>query len=89
MARAKSPPEGLAFFERIAELVCSEYDFSHSWKEEGDSYMLNVQCGPTGLTFHFERETLDDPGSEQYRTIAERLLDLLLSEFKTDRATVQ
>jgi hypothetical protein len=89
MARTNIPPEGLAFLERIAELVCSEYDFSHSWTREGDSYMLNVQCGPTHLSFHFDREGLDDPGSEEYRTIAEKLLERLLSEFKTTRATTQ
>lgn len=89
MARAKSPPQGLAFLERIAELVCSEYHFSHSWKQEGESYMLNVQCGATHLTFHFDYEVLDDPGSEEYRTIAEKLLERLLSEFKENRATTQ
>ena len=79
----------MAFLERIAELVCSEYGFTHSWKQEGDSYVLNVQCGQTPLTFCFDSETLDDPGSEEYRTVAERLLERLLSEFKENRATTQ
>src|SRR5687767_5387740 len=89
MARAKSPPQGLAFLERVAELVCSEYDFAHSWTQEGDNYVLNVQCGPTHLTFHFDLEVLDDPGSEEYRAVAERLLERLLSEFRTTHATTQ
>ena len=89
MARAKNPPQGLAFLERIVELVCTEHNFSHNWKQEGDSYLLDVQCGATHLTFRFDSEVLDDPGSEEYRTIAERLLERLLSEFKENRATTQ
>jgi hypothetical protein len=89
MARAKSPPRGLAFLERIAELVCSEYDFAHDWTREGETHILNVQCGPTNLSFLFDSEVLDDPGSEEYRTIAEKLLERLLSEFKTTRVTTQ
>ena len=90
MARAiKNPPQGLAFLERIAELVCSEYEFSYNWKQEGDSYVLQAQCGQKQLTFHFDRESLDDPGSDEYRTIAEKMLETLLTEFKPSRAAVQ
>ena len=89
MARPRSHPQGLAFLEKIAALVCSEYDFSHTWKEEADSYALQVQCGPRHLTFRFERRILDDPGSEEYRVVAERLLERLLAEFRVIRATTQ
>ena len=75
MARTKDNPRGLAFVEKIAGLVCSEYDFSHSWEQEGDFYILRVQCGPTHVSFRFEHAVLDDPGSEEYRAVAERLLD--------------
>ena len=89
MARPRPDPQGLAFLEKIAALVCSEYDFSHSWKQDEDSYLLEVECGPRNLTFYFERRVLDDPGSEEYRVVAEKLLERLLAEFRAIRATTQ
>jgi hypothetical protein len=75
-------PQGLAFYQKIAEMVCSEYDFRHEWTHRDDVYILKVECGPNNLSFYIERRTLDDPGSEEYREVAEKLLGRLLDAFR-------
>jgi hypothetical protein len=79
---SQKDPKGLAFYAKIAEMVCSEYDFKHEWTRQNDVYILDVQCGSNRLAFHIERRTLDDPGSEEYREIAEKLLARLLEAFR-------
>jgi hypothetical protein len=82
MATNQKDPKGLAFYQKIAEMVCSEYDFTHKWTRQGDIYILNVECGSNNIAFHIERRTLDDPGSEEYREVAEKLLGRLLEAFR-------
>jgi hypothetical protein len=78
-------PKGLEFFEQIAAFVCSEYELAHSWTRGENVYILHVQCGTRDLTFLIEREALDDPGSEEYRHAAEKLLERLVEKFRDER----
>ena len=83
MANQKEP-KGLAFYEHIAALVCSEHEFAHSWTRLEDVYVLHVQCGPHDFAFQIEREVLDDPGSEEYRQVAEKILTTLVEEVRPE-----
>jgi len=77
-------PQGLAFVRRLAELVCGEYQFSHSWSVSGDDYALTVECRGRTMTFHFDRAMVDRPGSNEYREVVEEMLDRLLKEFRQE-----
>jgi hypothetical protein len=79
----KKEPKGLAFLEKIARLVCDEHDFEHQWTQADETHILTVQCKGKKLTFHFARKDLDDPGSEEYRELAEKMLARVLQEFRS------
>jgi hypothetical protein len=78
-------PEGLAFLQKIAELACSDRGIKHAWLRKDGNYLLTVECEEKTLTFQLESATLDDPGSSEYREIAEKILERILEDSRSDQ----
>jgi hypothetical protein len=82
MQPTKRPPKGLQFIQTITAHICDGYDCTYEWSDLGDAFKLTLYCTCDPIEFFLDRALLDDPGSDAYRDLADRLFQRMSDTLK-------
>jgi hypothetical protein len=88
----RSEPDGVRFLKKLALAICKDCDAEHDWDvadKSGPAYRLTItrEADKRRLEFVFNGEEITDVYSDDFASLAVRVIERCLQQFPKNKKT--